>query len=334
MRIQGLSTILRSTVLVVATIAIVTSGTGCAAFGRAWSALIIHIEESHDLAEIRRDTREELAEQREEARREAAENEVEQARYEAERARWEQEFCRCNEQAAQERLRSNIREEVESKIAFNVRQGLEIGELEVDTEKLREMLVEREKQPVQAPPPPPCPCCDKPCNCGSGWLRRHCPRCRHKHCEAEKDCGGPEALAQLERQPLRQPLRPAEIPLKLPVYLSFGMQQPEMERARIRREAIIEQPPHKPCAEPCPNYYQRGLQQMPCAKPVPEAAPANPPPVVPASPGPLPANVTPPVPIADPSEQARLRSSISIQPSAFFLEQTLPRDTGSWHPPR
>src|SRR5687767_9875985 len=122
---SGIFDILRSGALIALAAAMVSSGTGCAAMGRAWSAFFIHVEESHDLHEIRRDTREELAEQREEARREAAENEVEQARYAAERVRWEEEFCRCNQEAAQERLRSNIREEVESKIAFNVRQGLE-----------------------------------------------------------------------------------------------------------------------------------------------------------------------------------------------------------------
>ena len=56
------------------------SGSGCAALGRACNAFFIHVEETHDLAEVRSDTREALADQREEARRQAAERDVEQAR--------------------------------------------------------------------------------------------------------------------------------------------------------------------------------------------------------------------------------------------------------------
>jgi hypothetical protein len=277
-----------------------------------WSALFLHVEEKHDLAEIRRDTREELADQREEARRQAAEDEVEQARLNAERAQWEAEFCRCNKEKEQEQLRAHIKETVESKLAFNVEHGIEVGEIEVDVERLKEMLQEREQPPPQLPVKKRCcPCCDAPCRCGSGFLRRLCPHCRHKHCEAEKDCGGPEALARLQQQPLKQPLRPAEIPLKLPVYLTFGVQQPEMERARIRRQPVFEQ---VPCDEPCTNY---GLPRVPCTAPVP----GYPPPVQSqpgaAPPAAFPGTASPPVPIADPSEQARRQQAAPIQPTAF-----------------
>jgi len=336
---------LRSAVLLALAAVIVSGAGGCS---RMWSSLFIHIEEKHDLAEVRRDTRRELADQREEARRDAAEDEVEQARLNSERAQWEKEFCRCNKEAEQERLRANIRETVESKVAFNVEHGLEIGELEVDTEKLKEMLHERE-QP-RLPVKQPCPCCDAPCTCGSGFIRRHCPHCRHKHCEAEKDCGGPEALERLAQQPLKQPLRPAEIPLKLPVYLSFGMQQPEMERARIRRQPVYEEVPCKPCTapctEPCRNYYQHGLPRVPCTTPVPGSVPpvgASPPSTAPQPPAPLPMTsdqthpadripvqssdrlATPPVPIADPSDQARHLPLVSIQPTNFLQEAPAPQ---------
>ena len=88
-------------------------------------------------------------------------------------------------------------------------------------------------------PKQPCPCCDQPCGCEPGLRRRHCPRCRHKECEAEEKCGGPEALRKLAQEPLKRPLRPAEIPLKLPVRLTFGMHGPEMEAAKIRRTPNI-----------------------------------------------------------------------------------------------
>jgi hypothetical protein len=314
----GLIHTLRSSVLIALAAFALTGASGCS---RMWSALFIRLDEKHDLAEIRRDTREELAEQREEERRLAAEDEVEQARLNAERARWEAEFCRCNKEMEQERLRSNIRETVESKLAFNVEHGVEVGELEVDVERLKEMLQQREQPPPQLPVKRPCPCCDAPCKCGSGFLRRLCPHCRHKHCEAEKDCGGPEALARLEQQPLKQPLRPAEIPLKLPVFLTFGVQQPLMERARIRRQPVFEQ---VPCNEPCDNYYQHGLPRVPCTSPVP----GNAPPPAPAQPGTLPTKMpqapdrlsSPPVPIADPNETARQLQPESIQPTGFLQQ--------------
>jgi hypothetical protein len=314
---------LRSYALLALALAVVTGGVGCS---RMWSALFIRVEEKHELAEIRHDTRRELADQREEARRQAAEDEVEQARLNAERAQWEAEFCRCNKEQEQERLRANIKETVESKLAFNVEHGLEVGELEVDVERLKEMLQQREQPPPQLPVKQrcPCPCCDTPCRCGSGFLRRHCPHCRHRHCEAEKDCGGPEALARLEQQPLKQPLRPAEIPLKLPVSLTFGVQQPQMERARIRRQPVFEDvppPPCQPCTQPCENYYQHGLPRMPCTSPVPGNAP---PPVQsqPGPPTPSPTGVSPPVPIADPAEQIRYQQLVPIQSTSYL--QRLP----------
>ncbi|MFM7070815.1 MAG: hypothetical protein ACKO38_03345 [Planctomycetota bacterium] len=204
------------------------------------------VEHAHDLARIRHDTRDKLADQREETRRIESDRVLEEAKLNAERQQLEAEFCHANQEALKERLRSNIKETVESKVAFNLQQGMEIGELEVDVEELQELLKNREKQPPSPPEPlrgkPPCECCDQPCGCRPGLLRRLCSHCREKPCEAEKKCGGPEALTRLEEQPLRQPLRPTEIPLKLPVRLTFGMQQPSMEQARIRRQPLINEP--------------------------------------------------------------------------------------------
>jgi len=296
---------------VIAAALLVTCTSGCTVLQRWGNALFVHVEESHDLARIRHDAIQELSDQVIEERRLAAQREVELARYEAERRQMERDFCLANEQALQERLRSNVRQKLESKVAFNVTQGLEVGELEVDTEKLKELLTEREKQPPTSPiqeKPKCCPCCDQPCICGSGFLRRFCPHCCQKPCEAEKSCGGPEALNELEKQPFRQPLRPAEIPLKLPVYLTFGMQQPLVESARIRQQPVL--PPRENVRQPCP-YPCTEPSGMPCVTPV--------------NPGPLPAgsdspplptgwprfqpkaepNPSAPVPIADPTEQAR-----------------------------
>ena len=288
----------------------VTGLAGCNTLARWGNAVFVHCAESHALAQIRHDTRSELTEQLIEERTQAAEREIELARYEAERRQLENQFCLANEEALRQQLRSNVREQLESKLAFNVTHGIEIGELEVDTEKLKEVMAQCEQPRVEPfRQPPKCPCCDEPCNCGSGHRRRHCPHCRHKPCEAEKKCGGPEAFSQLEQQPFRQPLRPAEIPMKLPVYLSFGMQQPAIERARIRQQPLLQQEPFRePFRQPCPCDAPVG--GMPCVAPV-GPSPIYPPPAgspAPAGspPGRLPGGeIRPPVPEADPSEQAR-----------------------------
>jgi len=287
---------------------LVAGQSGCNALARWGSAVFVHCAESHDLAQIRHDTREELSEQLIEERRQAAEREVELARYEAGRRQMESQFCLANQEALQQRLKSNIRQQLESKVAFNVTQEIEVGELEVDTEKLKELMAQREQPPPVEQfqqPPPKCPCCDEPCRCGSGFHRRHCPHCRHKPCEAEQKCGGPEQLQQVERQPFRQPLRPAEIPMKLPVYLSFGMQQPQMERARIRQQPVLREEFREQFKQPCPCDAPVG--GMPCVAPV--GPPIKPPPATsypPLPPAPLPGgDIRPPVPVADPAEQAR-----------------------------
>lgn len=303
MSMPRITATLKAFCLTVTVAACVTSGTGCAALGRACNALFIHVEEKHDLAEIRSDTRQELADQREEARRQAAEHEVQQARYEAQRAAWEQEFCQANQESQHEALRRKIKETVESKVAFDVEQGLEVGELEVDVEALQKLLKERENEPATRPEEPAkrrCACCDNACGCGSGHVRRHCPHCRHKRCEL--DCGGPEALARLEDEPLKRPLRPAEIPMRLPVRLTFGFQQPEVESARIKKQ------PNEPFRKGCDP------RDLPCTNGIPSCTDAagaqenrqaqrNPPPVyqAPVQPAVPPVDTNaPPTPVPDP----------------------------------
>lgn len=306
----------RTLALSVAIGILVTFGSGCHHITGLYNATLIRAQEHHDLSRIRQDTREDLAVQREAARRLAAEREIEAARIAAERERLEMEFCRANQEALQMRVKSNIREELESKVAFNVVHGLEVGELEVDTEKLQELLKERERQPVQAPPQPvkrPCACCDRPCGCEPGLLRRHCHRCRHMPCEAEQKCGGPEALTQVEQLPLRQPLRPAEIPLKLPVYLSFGMEQPQMEAARVRRQPIISQPVRQPCPYPCDD--PAGRCPLPCTDRAPRGS---------VAPQPVQSEAIP-VPVPDPLEEARRRPFLPfLRPSEAASAQDVP----------
>lgn len=244
---------------------------GCAAINQHLAglsdAVLIHVQEKRELADIRHDTREALAEQREEARRIAAERTINEAQIAAERERLELEFCQANQEALHRRVKENIRQTVESKVAFNIEHAMEVGELEVDVEALKKVIEQREQEAQITPPPvkPSCPCCDRPCGCGQGVIRRHCPRCCHKPCEAEKKCGGPEMLTRLEQEAVRRPLRPTEIPMKLPVRLTFGFQQPEMEAARIRRV------PHEAITRPCDRCPGGNCQcDSPCTQRMPD----------------------------------------------------------------
>ena len=273
---------------------------GCAAVSThlngMYNAVLTHCQVKHDLAEIRQDAREALVLEEIKARRLAAEREVEQARLQAERARLEMQFCQANQEAAQQKIKNNIREKMASKVAFNVEHGLEVGELQVDVEELQALLKKREQENAQKPPQAPaergkkpCSCCDRPCGCEPGLIRRLCPHCRNKPCEAEKTCGGPEALNRLEQEAANKPLRPAEIPLKLPVRLSFGMQQPEMEAGRIIKVPNLpaEQfPGMRPCTQPCndPNGCPPCTQRLPSLTPpvAPDSPPAPMPPEEPA----------------------------------------------------
>jgi len=196
--------------------------------------------------------------------REQAEWETAQARLDAERQQLEHDFCLARREAVRDQVKSQIRDKIQSKVAFNVTHALEVGELEVDVEQLQEMLKEREKQPLQEPDRAPfqddgpvqkgCSCMERECGCRPGLLKRHCPRCCVAQCEP--GCGGPQAFRQAMRQPLRQPLRPAEIPLKLPVKLAFGMQNPELEETKIRKEPITVREPFRdqPPCDQCPDH--------------------------------------------------------------------------------
>jgi hypothetical protein len=249
------------------------SSSGCAHLSNWCNTLLIKAQEKNELAHIRHDTRAVLALERQEALRIQAERDIEEARLVAEQQRLEREFCLARQEALQRQVKRGVREVIESKVALNVEHGLEVGELEVDVAALQQLLKEREQQPLQAPPPAPlqkhpCPCCDQPCGCQAALPRRHCPHCRHKPCEAELKCGGPEAFAQLKEFPARQPLRAAEIPLKLPVRLTLGLEQPTMEAARVRRVPLL---PPEALQRPCDH----GKCPFQCTEPLGDLPPRN-----------------------------------------------------------
>lgn len=232
------------------------AATGCVGVSRqmteAYEAIFQRQREKRELAEIRHETRDELSEQRREAMREQADYEIEQARLDAEQKKLENAFCVSKREQLQEQVKSQLRDKIQSKIAFDVTHALDVGELEVDVEKLQKILKQREqlkeqpREPFQeGPSQKGCPCMQKNCECGGPkWA---CRKCCHKKCEP--DCGGPEAYRRALREPLKEPLRPTEIPLKLPVKLHFGMQNPEVEETKVRKEPLRE-PMREPMREP------------------------------------------------------------------------------------
>lgn len=263
-------------VLLIAAVALVCMP-GCAAvsqhLGGMLDTLAIRAKQQRDLAAIRHDTRVKLAAQREDVIRTEAERQVQLARVDAQQQQLEAELCVCNQEQEQRRLQEQLRQTVESKVAFNIEQGLEVGELQVNVEELKKLLEKREQE-QRVPPTQPqkrcCPCCDQPCGCESGLLRRHCPICSRHGCQAEKKCGE-ETIAQLQQQPQKLPLRPAEIPLMLPVRLTFGFQQPQLEEAQIRRK-----PPVQEQKIPCDRCARCGgpSGQCGCTAPACDAPPA------------------------------------------------------------
>lgn len=240
----------RFTLTILSGIFVLTAFSGCAYMANMMRGVAEHIELKQDLADIRQETRERYKEEERQAAREAALQ-----------AQIEEDLCQANKEAVRQRVQEQLRDVVNSKVAFNVSQSMDVGELEVDVEALKELLKERERprptQPFQERPTQKgpfqkgslqkaeCHCAEQECGCQPGLLKKFCPLCKHKKCGCEKGCGGPEAFRELARAPVRQPIRPQEIPLKLPVRLRFGMARPEVQETRVRREPV-QQPGRAP----------------------------------------------------------------------------------------
>ena len=224
---------------------------GCMGFPLTLSggleAMAIRRAERAQLRQLRAETREQLSEERIDARRLQSERSLQLAREELATQQYEAEFCLANQEALREHVESQFQEQVRSRVQFDVTQGLEVGELEVNLEELKKLIEQREKeqeqqqQLPQLPQEPSCACEEKVCGCQPGLVKKNCPKCRKLSCGCPKepDCGGPEALRQALQQQVRRPLKPTEIPMMLPVRLTFGMRNPEVAETRITREPIV-----------------------------------------------------------------------------------------------
>lgn len=220
---------------------------GCAWTSNVMRGIADRIEHKQELADIRYETKRRLADERQEA-----------LRSDSRIGQLESQLCNAGQEALQRQVEAQIKDKVDSQVAFNVSQGLEVGELEVDVEALQKLLDKRktealQKKPVQKGPHQKgpfqksshkndslqksyCDCDEQECGCRPGLLKKFCHHCKHKKCNCEKDCGGPEALQRLAQEPLTKPLRPTEIPMKLPVRLTIGMENPRVLKTRVRQD--------------------------------------------------------------------------------------------------
>jgi hypothetical protein len=219
-----------------------TLSTGCMHLSQLVSnvhrSAAIRMENHRELSKLKLETNADLAAEKQEAKQLAAERERQQLRASLAQQKLEMQFCQLNQQAQ----RARIRDDVHSKVAFNVVQGLEVGELEVDVEQLQQLLDQRKQEQqnvtmspqIGGPTQKSCVCDSRHCGCYPGRLKRDCSACAQKACDCPKqnDCGGPAALQTAMQQGPR-PLKPTEIPLKLPVRLTFGMQNPRVEQTQI-----------------------------------------------------------------------------------------------------
>jgi hypothetical protein len=120
---------------------------GCSALSQHLNGMLdvlsIRARQHRELSSIRQDTRAKLAAQQQEVLKTESQREVEEARIDAQRRQLEAEFCLANQEQQQRQVKDKLRQTVESKVAFNVEQGLEVGELEVYNVGLMVLIVIR-----------------------------------------------------------------------------------------------------------------------------------------------------------------------------------------------
>lgn len=222
-----------------------TSGTGCATTAQYMS----HWAES---ADARTKQRAEFRDIEQEARKMALESERAARMAELEKDR--------------ECLQRKTEESVRSKLAFNVDQKFDVGQLQVNQDELERLMDRRKKEheelskltqelndkarreyiqqlkdnlQSQGAPPARAPLVEEE-KCGCNQEVCVCARPRRELFRApERSCQYPEPLMAAKppkfREPVKQPILPTEIPLYLPIRLGVSMENPTVQDSRIRR---------------------------------------------------------------------------------------------------
>ncbi|MEI8378574.1 MAG: hypothetical protein WCJ09_00505 [Planctomycetota bacterium] len=220
------------------------------------------------------------------------------------RAQFQQELAelRAGVELEKEEVRSQFRERLRSNLALNLDQHVDVGQLQVNTEELKKLIEERDKEHKEA-----AQIYERLENTRRAQMRENAlteaqkaldsndvakaqmimRNCACGSFVANSDCSQPIAdkLTQREamKEPVKQPILPTEIPLMLPIKISVGMDNPSIQNARVQQLRVRE--PMKQCqaCEQCVAFNPKCPTCNPAIAPVPpESEPA--PVVVPPSP--------------------------------------------------
>ena len=197
----------------------------------------------------------------------AAEREEEIAELETRR-----QALKAEQELHRENLRNQTQESLQSKLSLNFDQSVRVGQLQVNTEQLKALIDQREKDHQAL---------SKFYDEMEERRRELLLQQNRKKLEealsrgdakaaeqALADCSQPrpEALrpAQALKQPLQRPILPTEIPLMLPVTLAVGMENASITETRVRRQ---------PQKKPCLREAEKGCQTCPGPGCAPACAP-------------------------------------------------------------
>ncbi len=164
-----------------------------------------------------------------------------------------------------------FKEEVRTKLGLNVDQGFTLGQPEVDAERLKRLMAERQRtselrealheqrmadwqrrQRAALMNPEPSPQSGFPNGKSAEWCANSAPPV----C-VPNDCAQPLRLPLEEpppKAPLRESLQVTDIPLVIPLTLGVAMQQPRVEESAPRRLPL--KAPCRPCQTNCKTKKQ------------------------------------------------------------------------------
>ncbi len=218
------------------------------------------------------------------------------------RAQFQQELAelRAGMELEKEEVRGQFRERLRSNLALNLDQHVEVGQLQVNTDELKKLIDERDKEHKDAAQlyervedsrraklreqmldaatralndgdPEKCRTIMQSCACGN-------------YLPLTGDCAQPLQQKLTQRaamqQPVKQPILPTEIPMMLPIKISVGMDSPSIQNARVQQLRVRQ--PLKAC-QPCDQCGAYNAHCPTCnpdlnaaLSPIPPSPPLNP----------------------------------------------------------
>ncbi len=196
----------------------------------------------------------------------------------------------AEDELVSEATEPRIKNQLNSQLQMNFGQSLKLGELQVNVDKLKELIEKRDLENKFA----------------KEQFSAQQKRNRSQLTEQAANCASPladklRARSQLNEAPPERPILPTEVPLMLPVNLVLEMGSPNFGNPTVKqipvaprapltdfpecktpdRSRLTEPPCDQPCCPTCPKY-QRGSNDCPRCD-VPNRPLVQPPPAPPAS---------------------------------------------------